>query len=314
MSNEKMKKLMKQLEYKNNLRRNLNKKLEKYNYINIEPSFFEEYDSFKIFNNKTVIEETVKVINNKGEIQVLRPDITLNIMKKISELWEENLIIKLCYDSTIFKNSLYSTIKERREIGAEFLGDNSINSDLEILFIVKDILMQTKNSLLVIGNNKYIKALLEELDLSKLELDKLIYCIYKKEKKELIKILSQSEVSEEIKEKIYQLVVIEGNDVDDLKKGFQNKNMEIAIEEIEIIKNKIESNEFIKVIFDIGLVSEYSYYDGIVFNGYNLNLNKPFIKGGRYNKLSNLFNRDIPAVGFSMDFLEYYKVVGGNND
>ena len=314
MLNKKIENLINQLKYENNLRKNLTKNLEKYNYINIEASFFEEYDLFKLFNNKTVIEETVKVINNKGEIQILRPDITLNIMKKVSELWEENSLIKLCYDSTIFKNSLYSTIKERREIGAEFLGDNSLNSDLEILLIVKEILMETKNSVLVIGNNKYIKALLEELDLSKLELDKLIYCIYKKEKKGLIKILYKSEVSEEIKEKIYQLVEIEGNELYDLKKGFLNKNMKIGIEEIEIIKNTIESNEFIKIIFDIALVSEYTYYDGIVFKGYNLNLNKSFIKGGRYNKLSNLFNKDIPAVGFSMDFLEYYKAVGGNDD
>jgi len=31
-------------------------------------------------------------------------------------------------------------------------------------------------------------------------------------------------------------------------------------------------------------------------------LNMPIIRGGRYDQLSGLFNKSIPAVGFSVEF------------
>jgi len=74
--------------------------------------------------------------------------------------------------------------------------------------------------------------------------------------------------------------------------------MKLAISEISyLIKNLDQDIEF-----DLSLLSKFDYYDGIIFKGYSRQLNMPIVRGGRYDQLSSLFKKSIPAVGFSVEF------------
>ena len=52
------------------------------------------------------------------------------------------------------------------------------------------------------------------------------------------------------------------------------------------------------VSFDLGMISGYRYYTGIVFRGYTFGTGDAVIKGGRYDKLLEQFGKPAPAVGF----------------
>ena len=43
-----------------------------------------------------------------------------------------------------------------------------------------------------------------------------------------------------------------------------------------------------------------AYYSGIVFTGLTKTLGSPILSGGRYDRLSEDFGKEIPAVGFAM--------------
>lgn len=61
------------------------------------------------------------------------------------------------------------------------------------------------------------------------------------------------------------------------------------------------------ISFDLGLLSKYKYYTGVVFKVYTYGVGDAVVKGGRYDRLLQQFGKDTPAIGFCMvidDILE----------
>ena len=52
------------------------------------------------------------------------------------------------------------------------------------------------------------------------------------------------------------------------------------------------------VSFDLGMLSSYQYYTGIIFKVYTLGIGDVIVKGGRYDKLLPYFGKNSPAIGF----------------
>ena len=54
------------------------------------------------------------------------------------------------------------------------------------------------------------------------------------------------------------------------------------------------------VSFEMGLISSYQYYTGILFSGYTFGSGEPIVKGGRYDGLLSYFGKEAPAIGFAL--------------
>ena len=63
------------------------------------------------------------------------------------------------------------------------------------------------------------------------------------------------------------------------------------------------------VSFDLGMLSKYHYYTGIIFKVYTYGIGDAIVKGGRYDTLLSYFGKKAPAVGFAAvvdDILEAF--------
>ncbi|MFQ7120074.1 MAG: ATP phosphoribosyltransferase regulatory subunit [Intestinibacter sp.] len=69
-------------------------------FIQIKP-IFEEYDEITAIDKNISTKSMVKVVSNK--VMVLRPDITISLMKSLIPRWEDDLNLKLFYHSTVYK-------------------------------------------------------------------------------------------------------------------------------------------------------------------------------------------------------------------
>ncbi len=61
------------------------------------------------------------------------------------------------------------------------------------------------------------------------------------------------------------------------------------------------------ISFDLGLLSKYNYYTGVVFKAYTYGVGDAVAKGGRYDHLLEHFGKSAPAIGFVLvvdDLLE----------
>ena len=54
------------------------------------------------------------------------------------------------------------------------------------------------------------------------------------------------------------------------------------------------------VSFELGIVSNYQYYTGIIFAGYTFGSGEPVIKGGRYDELLTYFGKNSASIGFAV--------------
>lgn len=295
------------------LKRNIEDMFTSEGYLQVEPSVFEDYNNFTSINKKIEKESMVKVLDGNGKVFILRPDITINIIKSLIPRWEDNLKLKLFYNSTIYKNKLNSNIKELRQIGCECLGESSLDADREIIGLALKVLKgYSDNFILEIGSSKYINSFFKELNLKENIEREIKGLIYKKNRCELIDYLQILNLDKEMNELLMNLLDLEGNLEDVINKAkllYMNDDMKKAIKELTILKEFIEECGYIKYIqFDLSMMTILDYYNGVIFRGYYPNSYKEIISGGRYDFLTEAFGKEIPAIGFSINLDELMKV------
>ena len=54
------------------------------------------------------------------------------------------------------------------------------------------------------------------------------------------------------------------------------------------------------VTYDLGMLSNYRYYTGIIFKAYTYGTGEYIATGGRYDSLLSQFGKDSPAIGFAI--------------
>ena len=54
------------------------------------------------------------------------------------------------------------------------------------------------------------------------------------------------------------------------------------------------------VSVDLGIVSSYQYYTGIIFAGYTFGSGEAIVKGGRYDKLLPYYGKQAASIGFAV--------------
>lgn len=287
--------------------------------INIEPSIFEDYDDFISVNKRIKKESMVKVLNANSNLLILRPDITMNIIKNLIPRWENDLKLKLFYNSTIFRNKTDLNIKEFRQMGIEYIGESSIKADRELIGLALNILKKYKSSfILEIGNSKYLDEVLREIDLEESIEKELKSLIYKKNKVELIDYVENLNIKKEICNLLSNILDFQGNIEEIIRKAekfYMNDEMKKAIDEIKALNEFIKEYGYLKNIhFDLSMVAELDYYEGIVFKGYYSNSYREIISGGRYDSLTELFGEKVSAIGFSIDIDELIKALNKRGD
>jgi ATP phosphoribosyltransferase regulatory subunit len=52
------------------------------------------------------------------------------------------------------------------------------------------------------------------------------------------------------------------------------------------------------VSFDLGMLSKYNYYTGVIIKAYTYGVGNAVVKGGRYDNLLHQFGKEAPAIGF----------------
>jgi len=74
-----------------------------------------------------------------------------------------------------------------------------------------------------------------------------------------------------------------------------------AIERLERIYELMKLYGYEKYVsFDLGMLSKFGYYTGIIFNAYTYGLGDALISGGRYDRLVGQFGKDVPAIGMAV--------------
>jgi ATP phosphoribosyltransferase regulatory subunit len=281
-------------------------------YMNIEPSIFEEYDEFTSVNSRIDKKSTVKILGSNSDILILSPDITTGIINKFMPRWDYDLMLKIFYYGKTYKYN-GTGIKENREIGVELIGDKNPDVDHDILETAERIISRYSDKFLFeIGNSKFLKGIMSACSFNKEDHDNILDLLYLKNKQELSDYLSGLKYREPMAT-LSNILDLEGTFEEvtgKLKDLYLNEMMKTGLEELKKVDDYMK-NITDKISYDLSMVSELSYYDGIIFRGYVQGSNKEIIRGGRYDSFTEQFGVKIPAIGFTVELDELLKVVQG---
>ena len=115
--------------------------------------------------------------------------------------------------------------------------------------------------------------------------------------------LKNQDMEESLKEAFLKLPELFGgiNQIKKAKALTDNPQALAAIERLERVHTLLEEYHMADYVsYDLGMLSRYQYYTGIIFKAYTYGTGDYIVTGGRYNKLLVQFGKDTPAVGFAI--------------
>ncbi len=288
------------------LQNNLMKCIKGYGYENIQTPTFEFFDVFSEEIGTTSSRELYKFFDKEGNTLVLRPDFTPSMARCAAKYFmDENVPIRFCYVGNTFinNNNLQGKLKELTQMGAELIGDDSVYADAEMIMMVIDSLRASglTKFQISIGEVEYFKGICSHAGLdSETELALRDY-ISEKNFFAAEELMIEKGISEKDREAILQ--VREFNQVEaTLAKAREAASNEISrgaiarLEELYRLLKIYGVEEYVS--FDLGMLSKFHYYTGVIFKAYTYGVGDAIVTGGRYDTLLSRFGKDAAAIGF----------------
>lgn len=291
---------------RDNLIETLRTRFTTYGYKQIRTSTFESYDLYAGFTGTVNKDEMIKVVDTSGKVMVLRPDVTIPI-SRMTALNNTNHP-RVFYVLDVFRQTFgEDDQKERTQAGIEYFGENTAQSNAEVLVLAIHTLKDLgfSNFKIEIGHAGFFKELVEQAAIEPDDLDVLLTLIQSKNTVEIGPFLDNLSIDTDVRAAIQAIPLLYGdplNVIEQAKEIIQNKKMQA------ILQNLIDVFDVLKdyqaedsVVFNLGLINNMNYYSGIIFQAFVNNIGKPVLMGGRYDNLVMQNNEQMPAIGFAFE-------------
>lgn len=296
----------KEYERKLFVEKKLHEKLRLYGYEDIQTPTFEFFDVFSKEVGTTPSKELYKFFDKENNTLVLRPDFTPSIARCAAKYFcEEQIPLRFSYMGNTFNNTsnLQGKLKEATQMGAELINEPSVEADGEMISLVIEALLSTGLSRfqVSIGQVEYFKGLCEEAGLDEETEYDLRDCISGKNYFAAQELLAERNVAEPYQGKLLRVADMFGNmcSLTEAKEMANNPRSIAAIERLEKLYEVLKAYGVAEYIsFDLGMLSKYNYYTGVIFKAYTYGVGEAIVKGGRYDRLLEQFGKKAPAVGF----------------
>lgn len=293
---------------KNIVEQRILRQMQLFGYSAIETPMFEFFDIFAKERGSVSDREMYKFFDRYNNTVVLRPDMTPAIARCVTKFYgEETMPQRLCYLGHTFTNSASykGRLYEVTQSGAELIGDDSAQADAEMIVMVIQSLRSAglKEFQVELGEVEFFRGLLEEAGISEEEGDELRELIENKNYFGVEDYISNVLKKADFKDVFLKLPELFGS-VDNIRQAKEmtkNQRAQSAIDRLEKVHQILKEYGLTEYIsYDLGMLSKFSYYTGIIFKAYSYGIGDYMVSGGRYDKLLVQFGRDISAIGFAI--------------
>lgn len=252
-------------------------------------------------------EKMFQYINYEGKRVALRVDFTVPLARLYSSQ-KENGEKRYCYFGKVYR-------KEKRhkgrsseffQAGIELLGKAGGAGDLECLELVLETMqcLRLKTLRIEMGSAQFYNRLVEIVD------DEKFVNILKRRDLSAMKDFVESH---HFDSHLHDLLLMLPQAFGDIQVLYQVQSLiddpllKEAIEECIHLYQQSKMKDILT--FDLAMTPMMKYYTGIMLKGYSPYSAEPIMNGGRYDKLMNHFQRQVPAIGFSYDLSHILKAL-----
>ena len=268
---------------------------------------FEFYEILSQGSGLIMKKEMIKFFDREGNIVVLRPEMTKSIARLVSTKMQlEPRPLRLYYIGNVFRyDNKAGSQKEFCQAGVELIGINNNKSDAEIIALAVECLKNSglKNFCIDINHVNFFNGIMESIKVKEERKQEIKNAILNKDFVLLEKILSFEDIKDREKEFILKIPTLRGGKeiLIEAEKMVDNKLSLSALKKIEEVYSLLRDyglEEYI--LIDLGIIRNYDYYTGIIFEGYTDYLGFPVCGGGRYDNLCSKFGENLPSTGFAI--------------
>ena len=278
-----------------------------YGYEDIQTPAFEFFDVFSNEIGTTPSRELYKFFDKDGDTLALRPDFTPSIARCAAKYFmEDSTPLRLCYSGNTYTNNsnLQGKLKEMTEIGAELISDDSVYADAEeIALLISSLQRAGLNDFQIsVGNAEYFKGLCEYAGIDEETELKLKDFIAGKNYFGAEDLLVDCGIPDDKRTLLLRVMDLFGSDEKILDQALESISCERSKEAVIHLKDVYDVlcrygvEKYVS--FDLGMLSKYNYYTGIIFKAFTYGAGDAIAKGGRYDSLLRQFGKNAPAIGF----------------
>lgn len=296
-------------EKKLELQDRLYKALKRHGYHSIQTPTFEFFDIFGKEVGTIPSSELYKFFDREGNTLVLRPDITPSIARSAAKYFmDEDMPIRLSYMGNTFINnhSYQGRLKESTQLGAELIGDDTVDADAEMIAMAIDALKSSglKDFQISVGHVEFFRGLMEAAGFSEEHEEVIRELIANKNFFGVEEEISDCSMNQNLKELFGML----GTTYDNAASFEEAKTYAADYPKVYKAIRRLEDLDAVLKVYDVdkyvtyefGMLSSYHYYTGVIFAGYTYGSGEPIVKGGRYDKLLTYFGKDAASIGFAI--------------
>lgn len=268
----------------------------------------EYLDTLTIGNKNSMQRHMFKFFDKNNRTLALRNEMTTSIARLVSSrLQNEDVPFKLSYICKVYRYEKAQTGRqcEFYQAGVELMGNGEPTGDAEIVTLaIKSMLKAGLGNFQVcMGQVAFINGLMQQWNLSVEEQKCIRTALEKHDLVKLEKAVSEAALTDDAKAFLRSLPMLHGDKtVLARAKAFAvNEQSRQALQNLQKIYEALQLYGVAEyVVFDLGVIRDFSYYTGMVFEIYAPGLGSPLCGGGRYDNLLADFGRKCPATGFAL--------------
>lgn len=281
---------------------------DQWGYDEVVTPTIEYLDTLTIGNGSEVEPHMFKFFDKNNRTLALRHEMTTPIARvAASRLAEVEFPLKLSYITNVYRYEQAQTGRqcEFYQAGVELMGMTTATADAEVIALAIESLRQAglENFQISLGQVEFINGVMKQFKLSAKQQQEIKHAMVTRNLVELGDMLDKSELGKNAKEILKKIPLLHGK-IDMLKSVYHmicNEQSKRALDNLNEIYNLLDSYGVAEYVnFDLGVIRDFNYYTGMVFEAYTPGLGFPLCGGGRYDNMLSDFGTACPATGFAL--------------
>lgn len=261
-----------------------------------------------------------RMFDDHGRVLVLRPDLTIPVARLVAtRLGEREAPVRVSYVARAFRPPPMGRPRaaEQRQSGVELVGLAGPDADAEVISLLAESLRAAglERGRISIGDVAVTDAVLAALDVAGAPAARLRSAIGMRnfvawrrgvtalgvagEEGSLLADLPSMRGGAELLVRIREVIPAAAEACDRLERLLELVTAHGAAESVTI---------------DFGVLRDWPYYSGVVFEAYADGVGEPVAMGGRYDDLAGRFGRPRPSVGFAVGLELLHRALAGTRE
>ena len=275
------------------------------------PPFIDFLDSLLTGSGHDLDLQTFKLTDQiSGKMLGIRADMTPQVARMDAHNIKHEWPTRLCYVGTILhtRGDPLEKTRSPMQIGAELYGHAGIESDIEVIRLMLEMLAITglQNVHLDLGHVGIYRALSKQAGLTNQQESELFDVLQRKARTELAELMQSFNIDKDLKNMFLKLPELNGNKniITKAQAVFAKANDDVktALADLVGIADKLARHfPSLPISFDLAELRGYHYHTGVVFAAFIPSVGREIARGGRYDNIGAIFGRARPATGFSAD-------------